>query len=199
MKKSDLKDGMKVKLREGSYMSALVSRGLLYSIPESECDYYSEYLELKSYTDDLSHSAEEDFIEKDFDIMKIYDIQDKLIWERKEVDWSKVPFGTKVKCWDDTDKEPYNGVFLEYNSDNMYPFQVYVPKKDCAWENCELAEEVQEAEETEGLTINQCFKEKKEICDKYISCKGCKYEEALKREESCLLYFVFDNYNITRK
>ena len=53
----------------------------------------------------------------------------------------------------------------------------------------ELAEEVQEAEETEGLTINQCFKEKKEICDKYISCKGCKYEEALKREESCLLYF----------
>lgn len=201
LKKSDLKDGMKVKLREGRYMFALVSRGLLYSVPEPEVMEgmtYDGYLELKSYTDDLLHSAEEDFIEKDFDMMEIYDTQDNLIWQR--VNWNELSFGTEVICWDNKNGK-YRGRFLEYIPNCIKPFRVYIEGSkppQTAWDYCELAEEVQE---TEDLTVSQLEDGFRDMCRKYKKCEDCNYENERKDGDIdyCKWRYLLDNYNVTRK
>lgn len=83
MNKSDLKDGMTLVYRNGC-----------------KVDYYKEHLldfesegigKMDSFNDDLTHK-EHDF----WDVCKIIE-DDSVIWEReKEIDWSKVPLGTKV-------------------------------------------------------------------------------------------------------
>lgn len=139
MKKSDLKDGMIVELRNGD-MCIVMGNKLLDT---------SSYTYVDGYEDDLTEGCLENL-----DIVKVYEdrnmrsLEDrykkdrlKLIWEReKEVDWRTVKFGTKVRVWDD-EGEKYESVFLEYvPNDKNYPFRAYLKEDNytVAWENCEL-------------------------------------------------------------
>lgn len=141
MKKSDLKDGMIVELRNGDICIVLGDK-LLDT---------NDYAYIDGYDDDLT-----DEYQKDLDIVKVYKDKSlcglesryerdnlKLLWEREDkIDWTKVEFGTKVRVWDKGESLAYEGLFLEYVSeDEECPFRVYSEdiKDVVMWECCELA------------------------------------------------------------
>ena len=130
MNKSDLKTGMIVTLRRGVERVIIGER-----LFEEEEGFITSTL--KNYNDDLTYinncTSE--------DIMKI-EYGGKVIWER--VEWDKVPFGTKVRVWDDDGEVDY-GRFILYDEEtceNM-PFLVFVEdEKDVLFfKNCEIIKE----------------------------------------------------------
>lgn len=137
MKKSDLKDGMIVEYRNGLRRLVLGDK-LLGEHGNANIEEFDE--ELK-YIDG----------ESTLDIVKVYTVESSLcvaigsiflnkhlnlIWERvKEIDWAKVPFGTKVIVTDH--KEELNEdcgeyvMFVGYNPKlETYPFIVTPSEKD---------------------------------------------------------------------
>ena len=113
MNKSDLKTGMIVTLRRGVERVIIGER-----LFEEEEGFITSTL--KNYNDDLTYMNNC----KSEDIMKI-EYGGKVIWER--VEWDKVPFGTKVRVWDDDGEVDY-GRFILYDEEtceNM-PFLVFV-------------------------------------------------------------------------
>ena len=61
----------------------------------------------------------------------------------RKTDWSKVPFGTEVRAWDDKDKVV--GRFLYYDKeDEESPFLVFLEFVSRAYwfDHCELIKEV---------------------------------------------------------
>lgn len=132
MKKSDLKDGMIVEYRNGLRRLVLGDR-LLGKQGNANIEEYGEDLKNKHF-----------YGESAIDIVKVYTIESSLcvsiesiflngslnlIWERdKEIDWSKVPFGTKVITSDCSDFEgalENEYIFVGYKEDlKRYPFIV---------------------------------------------------------------------------
>lgn len=186
MKKSDLKNGMVVELECGT--KRFLINGKFY-----EKDFkYSHPLD--NYNEDLTTNIKELNIKKvyqDISAMEDY-CNAEAIWVRTGFDWAKVPFGTKVICWDRGDKEPYYGVFLEYAPNSTYPFQVYVPKEDFSWENCKVAEDVHE------ITPKQLETDFRGMCHNHPDCKGCDYE-GITNMDFCRWKFLLDNFNVLRK
>ena len=89
MNKSDLKDGMVVTIR-GGQQCILIERNLFKNN-------FTLNSTLFDYNEDLTHKKN-----KNNDIVKVFDIGKlKELWKREEVDWDKVPVGTKVKVSDD--------------------------------------------------------------------------------------------------
>ena len=132
MNKSDLKTGMIVTLRRG--VERIIIRKCLFDedgITTST---------LNCYNDDLTYINNC----KNEDIMKI-EYGGKVIWER--VEWDKVPFGTKVRAWDD-EEDKVVGKFLDYDDkdDEELPFFIFIKDSECeakAWwfKNCEIIKE----------------------------------------------------------
>ena len=130
MKKSDLKTGMIVTLRRGVERVIIGER-----LFEEEEGFITSTL--KNYNDDLTYTNNC----TSEDIMKI-EYGGKVIWER--VEWDKVPFGTKVRVWDDDGEVDY-GRFILYDEEtceNM-PFLVFVEdEKDVLFfKYCEIIKE----------------------------------------------------------
>ena len=133
MRKSDLKKGMIVTLRRG------VERVIIGKCLVNEDGITTSTL--NCYNDDLTYINNC----TNEDIMKI-EYGGKVIWER--VDWKKVPFGTKVRAWDDDEEDKVVGKFLDYDDkDNEeLPFFIFIKDSDCeakAWwfKNCEIIKE----------------------------------------------------------
>ena len=136
MKKSDLKNGMIVTLRRG--VERIIIRSCLFDedgITTSTLNCYNDDL---TYINNCTNE----------DIMKI-EYGGKVIWER--VDWKKVPFGTKVRAWDDDEEDKVVGKFLDYDDkDNEeLPFFIFIKDSECeaeAWwyKNCEIIKEGEE-------------------------------------------------------
>ena len=129
MRKSDLKKGMIVTLRRGAER-VIIGRFLFdeEGTITSKLDYYNDDL---TYINNCTNE----------DIMKI-EYGGKVIWER--VEWDKVPFGTKVRVWDDDGEVDY-GRFILYDEEtceNM-PFLVFVEdEKDVLFfKYCEIIKE----------------------------------------------------------
>ena len=137
MNKSDLKNGMIVTLRRG--VTRVIIGKCLVDDDVNICNI------LENYNDDLTHMNNC----KSEDIMKIIH-GDKIIWERK-VDWKNVPFGTKVRAWDDDEEDKVVGKFLDYDDkdDEELPFFIFIKDSECeakAWwyKNCEIIKEGEE-------------------------------------------------------
>ena len=133
MNKSDLKTGMIVTLRRGVERAIIGER-----LFEEEEGFITSTL--KNYNDDLTYINNC----TNEDIMKI-EYGGKVIWER--VEWDKVPFGTKVRVWDDDGEVDY-GRFILYDEEtceNM-PFLVFVEdEKDVLFfKYCEIIKEGEE-------------------------------------------------------
>lgn len=141
MKKSNLKNGMVVEYRNGERRIVINDKILgLYG-----------HNEFKYYNDDLTSVTRDEL-----DIVKVFksqcislvpllstDRELDLLWEREPVvDWSKIPFGTEVECWDD-EGEIYTGRYLEFNGEEeTYPHLVFVDKYSATlWEHCRLVKE----------------------------------------------------------
>ena len=132
MKKSDLKNGMIVTLRRG--VERIVIGIYLF---DEQGDATGT---LNCYNNDLTYinncTSE--------DIMKI-EYGGEIIWERK-IDWKNIPFGTKVRVWEDED-DKLVGRFLAYDEDDEdVPFLVFIEsEREMHWfEYCEIIEEENE-------------------------------------------------------
>ena len=129
MNKSDLKNGMIVTLRRG--VTRVIIGKCLVDDDVNICNI------LENYNDDLTHMNNC----KNEDIMKIIH-GDEIIWERR-VDWKNIPFGTKVRVWEDEDNKIV-GRFLAYDEDDEdVPFLVFIEsEREMHWfEYCEIIEE----------------------------------------------------------
>ena len=133
MNKSDLKNGMIVTLRRKAER-VVVGKRLFAEHGTTNI--------LDNYNNDLTHINNC----KSEDIVKV-EYGGKVIWER--VDWKKVPFGTKVRAWDDDEEDKVVGKFLSYDKNDEYdelPFFVFIKDSECkakAWwfKNCEIIKE----------------------------------------------------------
>ena len=128
MRKSDLKKGMIVTLRRG--VERIIIRSCLFDedgITTSTLNCYNDDL---TYINNCTNE----------DIMKI-EYGGKIIWER--VEWDKVPFGTKVRVWDDDGEVDYGRFILYDEDDKKKPFLVFIEdQKDTYWfKNCEIIKE----------------------------------------------------------
>lgn len=129
MKKSDLKDGMIVTLRRKAER-VVVGKRLFAEHGTTNI--------LDNYNNDLTHINNC----KSEDIVKV-EYGGEIIWEEK-VDWSEVPFGTKVRAWWEDSKVKYTGRFLAYDdNDTELPFLVFIEHiPDTNWYGfCEIIEE----------------------------------------------------------
>lgn len=181
MNKRDLRDGMMLKLRNNNIYSLLHGNLLElkvnnnYKIIASMHDYNDKFENCNINLDDPSI----------LDVTNIYDKDLELLWEREEVDWSKVPFGTKVVCWND-DNRKYEGKFLGYDANGIHKYIIFVDVEHITdWKNCELVEELTEVTEDEIY----------EKYDEYVYSSECKEDGFPKSVGE----FILENYNITRK
>lgn len=131
MNKSALKNGMHVKLRDGSIREYY--KGYFIGVEYNGLGY------IDFYDIDLKHD-----IESKLDIMEVFDEDNNTIWERgKEVDWDKVPVGTKVLVKSDYDDEYKEEIFLcsnGYGDYLTYNRTVGLQR----WNYCKLAEQAKE-------------------------------------------------------
>lgn len=125
MKKSDLKDGMIIELSNGIF--GILINGFIRHRMGAIC--------LKEFNEDMTYNL---YKSKNVDIIAIYspididndgtNIEDimrgnslRKIWERKkEIDWSKVPKWTKVRCKGEFGY--YNAYHYEYIPNEIHCF-----------------------------------------------------------------------------
>lgn len=180
MNKSDLKNGMHVKLRNGSIREYY--KGYFIGVEYNELGY------IDFYDIDLKHNTE-----SKLDIMKVFDEDNNTIWEREEVDWSKVPKDTKVLVSYDG-KQWFKRYFFKYKYDMCYTFpdgltswSVNEENGVIAWKYYKLAEKPKEE-----VTFYDVNKKMDSYCEK--NNKSC--DQAC---GPCVTKYILDNYNVTRK
>lgn len=112
------------------------------------------------------------------------------VWERNEIDWSKVPVGTKVLV-SDNENNWYEHLFIDYRNDEELKFRAMDIKHKQLhnWKYCKLAEKPKDE-----VTFDDIDKEMKKYCDEHNESEICS-----KRCDSCGMKYILDNYNVTRK
>lgn len=181
MKKSDLINGLVVTLRLGE--ECLVVGSMLIK------NNFRFNMHLDNFNEDLTHKER-----KHLDIVKVQQLNKEcVLWERKETDWSKVPFGTKVICWDFDGETPHEGRFIRYRGyESIHKFEVLVEDDiDICWKYCKLVEEPER--EVTYKELENKYNDFEDVeCEEY-GC--CKYKES----NVCEFAWILDNYNVTRK
>ena len=191
MNKSELRNGMRFKMRNTYNFLILNSEIYLETIDGYE---YSNKLNhfLSSYNNDMTNLDDDKY-----DIIEVYNIDGKLIWERDEIDWSKVPKDTKVLVKNKTDKLWYPRYFVEYKNGK---YNTYINGSTSwstddfpeEWDYCKLVEE-----QKEEITLEELIQEHDELhksCDR--NCMSCKYDGW---RADCMLCWILDNYKVIRK
>lgn len=175
MNKSALKNGMHVKLRDGSIREYY--KGYFIGVE------YNELGCIDFYDIDLKHNTE-----SELDIMKVFDEDNNTIWEREEVDWSKVPVGTKVLVKFDYDDEYKEEIFLCSNG-----YGDYLTYNRTAglqhWKYCKLPEEPKEE-----VTFYDIEEGMNQYCHDQNEDRICQQEC-----DTCGIKYILANYNLTRK
>lgn len=139
MKKDDLKDGMII-VTKGEGNAILLGNRF---VNQNQLTSLGGVIGLDNYDEDLK-CIDRDLSE--FDIVEVYKIINmygdginlekvikdlpegcvKRIWPKREIDWTKIPFGTKVIACDyeeDLDSEEYASMFVGYYPQlEEYPF-----------------------------------------------------------------------------
>ena len=185
MVKSDIKNGMSFKTRYGDKCYIIDSKvyknsdkdesilGLWGSLEECLKSYDNELLVLH----ESPHGA---------DIMEVYDIENNLVWERQEIDWSKIPRDTKVYVRQNQE----DGWELRYSNGRTFWSDSFVDLEK--WNYCELAE----TEEPKKEVTLEDLREKHNKEYRKHSCTRCYYN---KYNENCMFAWLLDNYNVTEK
>ncbi|WP_434793118.1 hypothetical protein TPDSL_23080 [Terrisporobacter petrolearius] len=181
MNKTYLKDGMVVELRNGKKEVVWVND--LYEIHALQLTVTNC---LNNYNDDLYYTFTDD--KRSLDIMKV-SYNNELLWKReKEIDWSKVPVGTKVLV-SANEKDWFTSYFIKKLSPiedtNFYVINIRGELNE--WEYCKLAEELKEEVTFDDIDKKldfYCINHNK-ICDQ--ACGPCVTKN------------ILENYNVTRK
>ena len=119
MNKNDLKNGMTLILR--NYRKRYIINNKVFGDGDDEFT-----LDLFDDLDDWLDKLDEDLKIKrkgasEYDIMRVLDCDNNVIWKREKVDWSKVPVDTKVLVRDSMG-EWYKRYFAEYKDGIFYTF-----------------------------------------------------------------------------
>lgn len=198
MVKSDFKNGMSFKTRYGDKCYIIDSKvyrnsdkdesilGLWGSLEECLKSYDNELLVLH----ESPHGA---------DIMEVYDIENNLIWERDEIDWTKVPVDTKVLVRASQKHRWDKRYFAKYENGKVFTFvngytswSVSNTKFLTSWEYARLAE----IDEPKKEVTLEDLREKHNKEHRKHSCTRCYYN---KYDENCMFAWLLDNYNVTEK
>ena len=143
MKLKDLKNGMSYKNRDDETFY-IINDKVFVKADIITLRYHRElYQELVYYDEDFKWRNN-----KKWDIMEIYNCDNKLIWERKEMDWSKIPVDTKVLVRNSQDEKWECRYFAKYENGKIYTFihgatswSVGEPSRVIPWEEVKLAED----------------------------------------------------------
>lgn len=160
MNKGDLKNGMTLVLRNGCKVDYY--KGYMM-------DFYSEVImKMDNYNDDLTYNDRKcDF----WDICEIIE-NGLVIWKREEIDWSKVPIGTKI-LFSINGREYTEGLFIKKDGNKFIVCDDIKNRLFTSCNYCELAEEL-----NEEVPYNDVLKEFEEFCNGYFKidrgCAGCK-------------------------
>lgn len=205
MNKSDLKNGMSFKTRYGDKCYIIDSKvyrnsdkdesilGLWGSLEECLKSYDNELLVLH----ESPHGA---------DIMEVYDIENNLIWERYEIDWTKVPVDTKVLVRASQKHRWDKRYFAKYENGKVFTFvngytswSVSNTKFLTSWKYARLAE-IDEPKKKESITCDDL----RDLGDKIF--KYCTLDNTPRSkceyyiyDDFCKIAWLLDNYNVTEK
>ena len=184
MKKSDLINGLVVTLRLGE--ECLVVGSMLIK------NNFRFNMHLDNFNEDLTHKEH-----KHLDIVKVQQLNKEcVLWERKEIDWSKVPVDTKVLVRN-SEKESWrkryfakyiNGKYVCYASGTT-SWSDEKTKSMTTWKYCELLEEPERE-----VTYKELKKEYLDFMEPEVYGYDCDEEEI-----ECLTEWLLNNYNVTRK
>lgn len=183
MNKSDLKNGMTLVLRNGCKVDYY--KGYMM-------DFYSEVImKMDNYNDDLTYNDRKcDF----WDICRIIE-NDFVIWKREDINWSKVPIGTKI-LFSINGGEYTEGLFIKKDGNKFIVCDDIKNRLFTSCNYCKLAEESKEE-----VTYNDMIDEFNNYCDAYLRvhkfCDKCDYK---RNDQECDKFkFMKDKFTIIRK
>ena len=203
MVKSDIKNGMSFKTRYGDKCYIIDSKVYRNSDKdESILGLWGSLEEcLESYNDELlvlyasPHGA---------DIMEVYDTENNLVWERQEIDWTKIPVDTKVLVRNSHNHRWDKRYFAKYENGKVFTFingysswSVINTNYITSWKYARLAETEEHRKE---VTLQEIEKTFTKFCknQRKVSCgRGC--SECIYIGTSCKIKWLLDNYNVTKK
>lgn len=191
MNKSELKTGMYVEDRLEHKIRVI---GKYFVTDDLEMRGFDKYRE------DLTYALND----KDEDIMKVLDENYNLLWERQEVDWSKIPKDTKVLVKNHNDNYWNKEYFNSYSGGKYY---TYMDGKTAwsnnsgtllCWDECKLAEEPPKPRKEMTLKgIDEAFRKFCRNQRKYGCASGCL--QCTYNGSPCKMAWLLDNYNVTEK
>lgn len=188
MNKNDLKNGMFFEMRNKSRFLILNNEIYLEDINLYEYSSNLHYF-LVSYNDDMRSMND-----NEYDIMIVKDVDDNVIWERREIDWSKISVDTKVLVRNSKYGEWHRRYFAKYEDGWVYCFDnganSWNSNEISLWKYCKLAEEP-----SDKVTIEELDNQFKKSCGRQ-NCCNCDYESI---DRECEFLWLMDNYNVTRK
>mgnify|MGYP007007463252 FL=1 len=186
MNKSDLKNGMIYKIRNGYSFYIILNRvHRLNDKNNPDIGALDDILEY--YYDDLTHKEN-----RWNDIMIIKDVNGKLLWKREEIDWTRIPVDTKILVRDSDNKEWNRRYFAKYKNGKVYTFM----NNGTSWNTTlmKMWEQAKLEEPSEKVTLEELHKEFMDSC--ISGCDNCDYANITLPCEFC---WVMDNYNVARK
>ena len=195
MRLEDLKNGMSYKNRDDEIFY-IINDKVFVKADIITLRYHRElYQELEYYDEDFKWSSN-----KKWDIMEIYDCDNKLIWKRKEIDWSKIPVDTKVLVKNDENGEWNKRYFAGFIngevttfSNGMTSWSTSRPNNPIlvSWKYAKLVEN----KKVKNENIEDIENQFAEYCKGKRCATECDYYGSL----SCILAWVLDNYNVSPK
>lgn len=141
-----------------------------------------EILDQDAYTEDLIYA----YNDEKHDIVKVYEEDSEAVkWERQEIDWDKVPIGTKVIVRNSNNENWKARRFYKSHREDFYVIDEGLFRIE-KYKLCKLAEEPVTIEDMANLM--PCKLNSNSSCkNPNISCKRCISKAILK------------NYNVIRK
>lgn len=195
MRLEDLKNGMSYKNRDDEIFY-IINDKVFVKADIITLRYHRElYQELEYYDEDFKWSSN-----KKWDIMEIYDCDNKLIWKRKEIDWSKIPVDTKVLVKNDENGEWNKRYFAGFINGEVTTFSNGMTSWSTSRPNSPILVSWKYAKLVENKKVkNENIEDIENQFAEYCKGKRCATECGYYGSLSCILAWVLDNYNVSPK
>lgn len=195
MRLEDLKNGMSYKNRDDEIFY-IINDKVFVKADIITLRYHRElYQELEYYDEDFKWSSN-----KKWDIMEIYDCDNKLIWKRKEIDWSKIPVDTKVLVKNDENGEWNKRYFAGFINGEVTTFSNGMTSWSTSRPNNPILVSWKYAKLVENKKVkNENIEDIENQFAEYCKGKRCATECGYYGSSSCILAWVLDNYNVSPK
>lgn len=195
MRLEDLKNGMSYKNRDDEIFY-IINDKVFVKADIITLRYHRElYQELEYYDEDFKWSSN-----KKWDIMEIYDCDNKLIWKREEIDWSKIPVDTKVLVKNGENGEWNKRYFAGFINGEVTTFSNGMTSWSTSRSNNPILVSWKYAKLVENKKVkNENIEDIENQFAEYCKGKRCATECGYYGSLSCILAWVLDNYNVSPK